>query len=48
MANVVLVDGGYATVTIYAPNDRYEVRLRDAEEAARDAGAGLWSACAPG
>ncbi len=48
MANVVLVDGGYATVTIYPRNDRYEVRLRAAEQAARDAGAGLWSACAPG
>ena len=48
MANVVLVDGGYATVTIYPRNDRYEVRLQAAEEAARDAGAGLWSACAPG
>jgi micrococcal nuclease len=48
MVNVVLVDEGYATVSIYPRNDRYEVRLRAAEDAARDAGAGLWSACAPG
>ena len=45
MLNMVLVRGGYARVTIYEPNDRYEDRLRAAERAARDNGAGLWSAC---
>jgi micrococcal nuclease len=45
MANVVLLRRGLATVTIYPPNDRYEERLRTAEEAAREEGAGVWSAC---
>jgi micrococcal nuclease len=45
MANVVLVRRGFATVTIYPPNDRHEDRLRAAEDAARSEGAGLWSAC---
>jgi micrococcal nuclease len=45
MVNVVLVRRGYATVTIYPPNDRYEDRLRAAQDAAREEGAGLWSAC---
>jgi len=45
MANVVLVRRGFATVTIYPPNDRHEPGLRAAEEAARHEGSGLWSAC---
>jgi micrococcal nuclease len=45
MLNVLLVRRGYARVTIYDPNVRYEHRLRRAERAARDEGAGLWSAC---
>jgi micrococcal nuclease len=48
MANVVLVRRGFATVTIYPPNDRYEDRLRAAQDAAREEGAGLWSACRSG
>ena len=45
MVNVVLVRRGFARVTIYPPNDRHEGRLRAAQDAARDRGAGLWSAC---
>jgi micrococcal nuclease len=45
MVNVVLVRRGFAQVTIYPPNDRHEGGLRAAEDAARDRGAGLWSAC---
>ena len=45
MVNVVLVRRGLATVTIYPPNDRHEDRLRAAEDAARDRGARLWTAC---
>jgi micrococcal nuclease len=48
MANVVLVRRGFATVTIYPPNDRYEDRLRAAQDAAREEGAGLWSTCRSG
>lgn len=48
MANVVLVRRGFATVTIYPPNDRYEERLLAAEDAARADGAGLWSVCRSG
>lgn len=45
MLNVLLVRAGYARVTIYEPNDRYEDRFRRAERVAREEGAGLWSAC---
>lgn len=45
MVNMLLVRRGYAVVTIFEPNDRYESRLRAAEREARDAGRGLWSAC---
>lgn len=48
MVNVILVRQGYATVAIYPPNDGYEPELRAAEDAARRAGAGLWSACPSG
>jgi micrococcal nuclease len=45
MLNVLLVRKGYARVTIYEPNDRYEGRLHGAQRAAKAEGAGLWSAC---
>jgi micrococcal nuclease len=45
MVNEVLIRRGYARVTIFEPNDRYEESLRRAEDAARNEGAGLWSAC---
>jgi micrococcal nuclease len=45
MVNRLLVRRGFAEVTIFEPNDRYEPRLRAAEQAAREEGAGLWSAC---
>jgi len=43
--NKVLVARGFATVTIYPPNDRYERRLLRAERRARDAERGLWGEC---
>jgi micrococcal nuclease len=45
MLNVHLVRRGYARVTIYEPNDRYERRLRRAQRVAREERGGLWSAC---
>jgi micrococcal nuclease len=45
MVNRLLVRRGFAEVTIFEPNDRYDPQLRAAEEAARAKGAGLWSAC---
>lgn len=45
MVNELLVRRGYAEVTIFEPNDRYEPQLRSAEARARAAGAGLWSSC---
>ena len=45
MVNVTLLRRGYATVTIYPPNDRYADRFRAAEAEARDEGRGLWSRC---
>jgi endonuclease YncB( thermonuclease family) len=45
MLNVLLVRRGYARVTIFEPNQRYEGRLDLAQRNARDEGAGLWSAC---
>lgn len=48
MVNLLMVREGLATVTIFAPNDRHEARLRAAEADARDRGEGLWSACASG
>jgi micrococcal nuclease len=44
--NLLLVQEGYAEVTIYPPNDRYEDELRAAQADAQQAGRGLWSACA--
>jgi len=45
MVNLLLVRQGYAVVSIFEPNDRYEERLRAAEDEARADGLGLWSAC---
>lgn len=45
MVNRLLVRRGFAEVTIFEPNDRYEPQLRAAERAARGEAAGLWSAC---
>jgi micrococcal nuclease len=46
MVNVLLVRRGFAEVTIFEPNHRYEPELLAAEQAARATGAGLWSECA--
>jgi micrococcal nuclease len=45
MINRLLVRRGFAEVSIFEPNDRYEPQLRAAEQAARGEAAGLWSAC---
>ena len=46
MINEVLVRRGFATVSIYLPNERqHAVDLLAAEARARADGAGLWSAC---
>ena len=45
MVNLLLVRRGFAEVTIFEPNDRYEPELLAAERAARATGAGLWSEC---
>ena len=45
MVNLLLIRRGYATVSIFDPNDRYEGRLRIAEREAQEARRGLWSAC---
>ena len=45
MLNELLVEGGYATVYRFPSDVRHEQRLRDAEDRAREAGAGLWTAC---
>lgn len=43
--NEVMVRDGYANVATYPPNVAYVDRFVAAERAARDEGAGLWSAC---
>jgi micrococcal nuclease len=43
--NLDLLEQGYAGVLIYAPNDHYDDRFRDAERAAAAAGVGLWGVC---
>ncbi|HEX6262090.1 MAG TPA: thermonuclease family protein [Actinomycetota bacterium] len=45
MVNLLLVRRGYATVSIFEPNDRHEAGLRAAEREARGVGSGLWSIC---
>ena len=44
--NEVLVRQGYANVSTYPPDVQYQWRFVEAERAAREEGAGLWSACA--
>ena len=47
--NEVLVRQGYAHVSTYPPDVKYQWRFVGAEQAAREEGAGLWGACgAPG
>lgn len=43
--NLELVAEGAATVEMYEPNVLLRDRLHSAEDAARDAGLGLWGAC---
>jgi micrococcal nuclease len=45
LTNELLVRDGYEVVTTFPPNVRYVDRFLEAERAARDEGAGLWSAC---
>lgn len=43
--NERMVRRGFARAVLFRPNDRYIDRMRSAEDAARKAGRGLWSAC---
>ena len=43
--NRVLVERGFAQVTIYPPDDKYEGRLRAAEDRAKGADNGAWGNC---
>ncbi|WP_307679714.1 thermonuclease family protein [Streptomyces sp. V4I2] len=43
--NESLVRSGHAEAVLYPPNDKYWPRISDAEDAAQQAGAGLWTAC---
>lgn len=44
MVNETLVREGLASVDyVHEPNDKYEDLLRDAEDEAKEAGAGMWS-----
>jgi micrococcal nuclease len=45
LVNERLVRERFATVSTFPPNVRYVDRFVEAERAARDEGAGLWSAC---
>ncbi|MGH7586059.1 MAG: thermonuclease family protein [Gemmatimonadales bacterium] len=51
LVNELMVREGWAFLYTVPPNVRHEERLRDAQRAARDAGAGLWegdgAACLP-
>ncbi len=46
LLNLILVREGFAIVAIAPPNERYAGDLRDAQQQAIEAGAGLWGACA--
>jgi micrococcal nuclease len=46
MVNAALVEEGYATATTYPPDVRYATMFAALEARAREAGRGLWSACA--
>jgi micrococcal nuclease len=43
--NRVLVERGFAEVTLYPPDDKYEGRLRAAEDRAKRADNGAWGSC---
>lgn len=43
--NLALLSAGAATVEMYSPNLRLQDEIEAAEDAARDAGVGLWRAC---
>ncbi|MEU7279975.1 thermonuclease family protein [Streptomyces sp. NPDC045431] len=43
--NESLVRSGHATKVLFEPNDKYWPTMTRAEQAARQTGAGLWSAC---
>ncbi|MFD5340669.1 thermonuclease family protein [Streptomyces hawaiiensis] len=43
--NEALVRSGHAEAVLYPSNDKYWTRISDAEDAAKQAGAGLWTAC---
>ena len=45
MLNELLIEGGYATIYDSRDEEQHEQRLLDAEQRAREAGAGLWTAC---
>lgn len=45
LVNEALVRGGHAEAVLVGGNDRHIDRLRAAERAARQEGAGLWGAC---
>ena len=45
MVNLAMVRAGHAEAVLYEPNDRHIERMRSAEDEAREAGRGLWSAC---
>jgi micrococcal nuclease len=47
MVNLELVRRGYAQAVTYPPDVRWTDVLREAERAARDAGAGLWGPATP-
>ncbi|MBD0844511.1 thermonuclease family protein [Streptomyces sp. TRM68416] len=44
--NESLVRSGHAEAVLYPPNDKHWPRISRAEKAARQSGAGLWTACA--
>ncbi len=46
MVNALLVEEGYATATVFPPDVRYAELFAALEAQAREAGRGLWSACA--
>ena len=45
MLNELLIEGGYATIYDSRDEEQHEQRLLEAEQRAREAGAGLWTAC---
>ncbi len=47
MVNVELVRMGYANVLTYPPDVKYAAQFVDAEQAAREAGRGLWASPGP-